>query len=464
MAKLLVTRESLLLAIRHFPLFNCNSVTRARSIPILLSSNIPHESALFAVIALPFIYDYWNNEFILFQRCPLPGPTTMVGSTVVPLRHHHTSVRACELPPPKRCHSWNGLADLASPGLVRTQSGNATTISPKLRKPMGNLRPRSLNLSMSHLAVPEAVLELNAKVDSELSRHSVRGGYRANSADNILDVVEESEGGMSSSTSAGSLSVTDLSNTITMGTSELPTMIGTMSHDTPDSSLTPHSATFTLSSSSTNTPVDIRDHDVAASPQVSSRKSMTLSLTPSIGSDNDASSSKMPAPPDKLLLVSEKNIAHSSISKPTHEETKTTPIINKELSSSNPSLPVHSDIKDKQRSKMRNIATIGQLSFSQPLLRHFCSSLEQLRNLGSGHTKPSDLSSIVILGGRGRRDDMSLPLSPHRRSHSLGNIVSPTSDDEDMVTSPSIRSDSRTLCDHTTPKPLHDSLEMIQVT
>ena len=402
----------------------------------------------------------------------------MVGSTVVPLRHHHSSVAACELPPPKRCHSWNGLADLASPSSSRTPGGGTPAISTKLRKTMSSLRPRSLNLSMSHLAVPEAVLELNAKVDSEINKHAVRGGFRAGSADNILDIVEESEGGLSTSTSGASLSVTDLNNASAMCGKDVTPLLGAPSQDTPDSSLTPHSATFTLSSSSTNTPVDLRDSDVA-SPHVKPRKSMTLTLSPSFGFDDTSFEPlKMPAPPDKQNIDTRSKIqTDSSISKPTHSDIKSyPPSVSKELSSSNPSL---ADSKRNLPSTMKNIATIGQLSLSQPLLRHFCSSLEQLRHIGSANTAPSDLNRFIILGGGGP-SDLSQPLSPHRRSHSLGNIVSPTSDEDDSLISPSVcmkcgRADrlklchggggARNICDHTTPKPLHGgSVEMIQVT
>lgn len=400
----------------------------------------------------------------------------MVGSTVVPLRHHHHAAAACDLLPPKRCHSWNGLADLASPSTV---GNTASAISPKLRKTMGSLRPRSLNLSMSNLVVPAAVVELNAKVDSGLNEQRAgRGRYRGGSADNILDIVEESEGGLSASTSGNSLSVSDLTSNATMCDST--SSQGNMSLNVPILGATSHP---TVLHERTDTKSNVSD---SYKPQ----RSLGLGAKKSMSLDILKFSEGTPPETDKPRAASEgsKSISQpmdTSTSKP--EPTLTSAnaaLLNKELCASNPTLATHDG--DKKSHTSKNFSAVGHLSLSQPLLKHFCSSLEQLhRSLTAAHTAPSDLSHIIIIDKRGgdhsnEMGSVNRPFSPHRRSHSLGNIVSPTSCDGEP-TSPASqnicmkcgRTDrlnlchgsvaSSDICIHSTPKAVHDSLEMIPV-
>lgn len=90
--------------------------------------------------------------------------------------------------PPKRCHSWNGLAELANKAESPISSGIQVTARQGLTG--GPCRPRSLNLSMSNLSVPPAVIELNAQVTKSIASID-KGHYRSSSV--IPQISEEIE-------------------------------------------------------------------------------------------------------------------------------------------------------------------------------------------------------------------------------------------------------------------------------
>lgn len=326
----------------------------------------------------------------MLQSCPLPGPNASTESTVaVEMRHptvHHLSAAASDLlPPPKRCHSWNGLADLASPAISPTGS----SLSPKLRKIGGGPnRPRSLNLSMSNLSVPPAVLELTAKVDSELvgcrKGHIGLSIYRGASADNILEMSEGSEGSLSNSNSGPSLSHPDLSDVTPKQLQPSALVFGELEH----------------------------------------------------GSQLD-----------QLLLVKDFSVSHPTLS---------------------PATPTATRVGCEAKKAPAQL----ELTMSQPLLKSFQGSLDQLKtSIREAHTAPSDLSKVVIVDASSSLQDS------RRRSHSLGNLISPSFPcDNAGLCMKCGRVGKHRLCHgatHTTadwtadyvtrPTSLHGSLEMIQV-
>ena len=308
----------------------------------------------------------------VLQSSPLPGPSSSIESTVQMRHNSHLLPTASDLNPPKRCHSWNGLANLASASPSPTAT-NTNILSPKVRKVgEGQNRPRSLNLSMSNLSVPPAVLELNAKVDKDLIRQKGVPIYRG-SADNILEISEGSEGTLSNSNSGASLSLQEVTD------------------------FAPKQQRIVFEE--IDTPLDLDQHAILTKDGSSSQPSLS------------------PATPTVRSKAGEDN-------KP-------------------------------------------ELTMSQPLLKTFQNSLEQLKTcLTSAHTAPSHLSKGVTAEG--------LSQEIRRRSHSLGNLVSCTDVVHSALCMKCGRTDKRNLCLGATspsvseyaarPRSIHDSLEMIEVT
>lgn len=113
------------------------------------------------------------------------SPETPTPSSHLPPSTAPNYLSVCPLNPPKRCHSWNGLAELAS-----KCDSPESSISPKLRKGLIASRPRSLNLSMSNLsAVPQSVLELNTQVQKSIKLES----RHIRSSSDIVKITEERE-------------------------------------------------------------------------------------------------------------------------------------------------------------------------------------------------------------------------------------------------------------------------------
>ncbi|KAF6034365.1 hypothetical protein EB796_007328 [Bugula neritina] len=228
---------------------------------------------------------------------------------------------------------------------------------------------------MTNLSVPPAVLELTAKVDSEVSRQQ-RQPRPALSADNLLDISEESEASLSTSNSGTSLSL--------------------------------------------------------------SHQDLLTDKTP----QNTANITNILQQPPYLNRNLPKEL---SLSQPSLTPDTPTPVLTSDLMTRRPAAAA-----------------------SQPVLTSFRNSLEKLdTHITSAHTAPSDLNSYLIVN--------SLTKAIRRRSHSLGNLVSPC--DEGEGHSPLCmkcgRTDRRNVCGGAMSslsndclrgtKSIHDSLELIQV-
>ncbi|XP_067946172.1 uncharacterized protein [Watersipora subatra] len=192
----------------NLPLDSITSVTdspqRSKRLVVENNNSISSLSPASALAGLKFEHSIGQTS------CPLPGPSAAAESTIEMKHNSHLLPATTDLAPPKRCHSWNGLANLAlaTPSPTNDEASN---ILPANKKSVGvSSRPRSLNLSMSHLAVPPAVLELNAKVDKDLYQQKSVCKYTG-SVENILETSEDSEPSLSKSNSGVSLSLLDVS-------------------------------------------------------------------------------------------------------------------------------------------------------------------------------------------------------------------------------------------------------------
>lgn len=184
------------------------------------------------------------------------------------------------LNPPKRCHSWNGLAELAS---STPSSPESSTTAVKHRKGLRAARPRSLNLSLSNISVPTAVLQLNAQVQSSLPTEAK---HMRSSSDipRITEELEMSASGSETSLNNSTTSTLDLSTSINTNTSKTSSSFntagktGSSSHTVKTLTLPLHTASVDSDSRSSSR----YESDYIKSPAVSELSASQPSLsTPS---------------------------------------------------------------------------------------------------------------------------------------------------------------------------------------